>query len=156
MNEISTEFALTTTAIVIVLVLAATAVYYRIRLYQLHKKQQSYLEQSFRAQTEQVDRINKSIQVIAQGLLDDQLTLTEGSIRISVLLDSLDVDDQVRQEYSAFYQLAGATDHIPVLEAWKRLPTKQKLVFDRQRTQLEGDYKEFVLDAAKRILQRRF
>jgi len=42
------------------------------------------------------------------------------------------------------------------MEQWKQLKTKQKLVFDKQRTELEVVHKEFVLDAAKRIKGRTF
>lgn len=102
------------------------------------------------------DQINRSIQLIAQGLLDEQMSLTEGAIRIRGLLDGLAVADPIRDEFRAFYLLAQATSHIPVLDAWKALKTKDKLVFDRQRLQLETDHREFVLDAAQRIRGRAF
>lgn len=97
---------------------------------------------------------NKSIQIIAQGILTDQLSLTEGAIRIRVLMDGLDVDVNVREEFNAFYQLSDATSHIPILEEWKKLKLKQRLAYDSERVQLESDHKEFVEDAAKRILGR--
>ncbi len=97
---------------------------------------------------------NKSIQIIAQGILTDQLSLTEGAIRIRVLMDGLDVDVSVREEFNAFYQLSDATSHIPILEEWKKLKLKQRLAYDSERVQLESDHKEFVEDAAKRILGR--
>jgi Protein of unknown function (DUF2489) len=97
---------------------------------------------------------NKSIQIIAQGILSDQLSLTEGAIRIRVLMDGLDVEVSVREEFNAFYQLSDATSHIPILEEWKKLTLKQRLAYDSERAQLESDHKEFVEDAAKRILGR--
>jgi Protein of unknown function (DUF2489) len=98
---------------------------------------------------------NKSIQIIAQGILSsDQLSLTEGAIRIRVLMDGLDVDESVREEFNAFYQLSDATSHIPILEEWKKLKLKQRMAYDSERVQLESDHKEFVEDAAKRILGR--
>lgn len=101
-------------------------------------------------------QINRSIQLIAQGLLDEQMSLTEGAIRIRGLLDGLAVTDPIRDEFRAFYLLAQSTSHIPVLDAWKALKTKDKLIFDRQRLQLETDHREFVLDAAQRIRGREF
>ncbi len=97
---------------------------------------------------------NRSIQIIAQGILTDQLSLTEGAIRIRVLMDGLDVDVSVREEFNAFYQLSDATSHIPILEEWKKLKLKQRMAYDSERVKLESDHKEFVEDAAKRILGR--
>ena len=58
------------------------------------------------------------------------MTLTEGAIRVRVLLDGLSVNEDVQEEFAAFYQLAKATEHIPILEGWKQLSTKKKLAFD--------------------------
>ncbi|GAB3107110.1 DUF2489 domain-containing protein [Aestuariicella hydrocarbonica] len=140
----------------IVFALAAVAVYYRLKLRTMQQHQQAQLEQLKKQGQQQRGRINKSIQIIAQGLLDDQLSLTEGSIRIKVLLDGLAVEEGVQEEFAAFYHLAAATDHIPILEAWKALNTRKKLEFDQQRQQLESDHREFVIDAAQRILGKQF
>jgi Tfp pilus assembly protein PilO len=99
---------------------------------------------------------NRSIQALAQGLLGDQLSLTEGAIRIRVMLDGLEVDASVQEEFKAFYHLSDATRHIPILEEWKKLKLKQRMAFDKERQQLEADHKEFVEDAARRILGREF
>lgn len=136
---------------VIIVILTTIAGYYLWQLRLLGKKrdeQQQALEQTAR---EQRERVNKSIQIIAQAMVAKQMTLTEGAIRVRVLLDGLGVNESVQVEFAAFYQLAKATEHIPILEAWKQLSTKKKLAFDDQRAQLENDHREFVLDAAVRI-----
>lgn len=100
--------------------------------------------------------LNNSIKILAQGIVDEQLTLTEGAIRISVLLDNLKISDGQREDYSAFFQLAEATSHIPILEAWKKLPKKEKALLDKERMSMEEKYKDFVVDAAKRIKDESF
>lgn len=117
------------------------------------EKQREELETQIR---EQRERVNRSIQVIAQGMLEDQLTLTEGAIRIRVLLESLQVESDIQEEFQAFYLLADATSHIPILDAWKALKIKEKLVYDQEREKLESDHREFVVDAAQRIQNRHF
>ncbi|WP_347332849.1 DUF2489 domain-containing protein [Marinimicrobium locisalis] len=141
---------------VVILVLAVVAGILQYKVHQLNrarKAQQQELEEANQAQRE---RINKSIQVIAQAVGSDDITLTEASIRISVLLDSLGVEDPVREEFSAFYELKTATDHIPILQAWKELSTKQKFKYDRERTTQEQFHEKAVVDAAKRIRGRQF
>lgn len=141
---------------VIVLVLGVIAAYYLVKVRQLEQKQRQQLEAQKAEHDAQRLRVNRSIQIIAQGIIDEQLTLTEGSIRIKMLLEGLSVTDEVRESYVAFYHLADAAAHIPILEAWKALSTRKKLEFDRQRQQLETDHREFVLDAAQRILGQQF
>ncbi len=143
-------------AVAIVLVLAVVAVRLQMKVREqqrLQQQQRALLKEQAEAQRL---RVNKSIQVLAQGISEDQLTITEGAIRIRVLLDSLGADEAVQQEFSAFYQLAKATEHIPILEAWKTLSTKKKLAFDSERERIERDYQEFIADAAKRIIGRHF
>ena len=147
---------LITSALVVILVLSAIAIHLQLKLRKQKAKQQAQLEELERVAIEQRERLNKSIQIIALGLQDDQMTLTEASIRIKVLLDGLGVDESVRQEYVAFYELAKATDHIPILEEWKALSLKKRLAFDKERVAQEEKFKDFVLDAAKRIQGKTF
>ncbi|WP_317928792.1 DUF2489 domain-containing protein [Halioxenophilus sp. WMMB6] len=143
-------------AVAIIVILAAIAAYYvwlLIRQQQQQKQQLQELEEQREAQRQ---RINTSIQVLASGAIQGQLTLTEASIRIGVLLESLAIDDETKHEYQAFFILAEKTAHIPILDAWKDLSTKQKLQFDQQREDLEREYGDFVLDAATRIMDKKF
>lgn len=140
----------------IVLVLGVIAAYYLSKVRQLEKQQQLQLQEQKAEHDAQRLRVNRSIQIIAQGIIDEQLSLTEGAIRIKMLLEGLSIQQDVRDTYAAFYHLSDATAHIPILEAWKALSIRKKLEFDRQRQQLESDHREFVLDAAQRILGRQF
>lgn len=146
-------------SIVGAVIIVALAVVAGILQYKVHKLKQARKAQESALQAEsdaQRERINKSIQVIAHSVGSDDITLTEASIRISVLLDSLGVDDEVREEFSAFYELKGATEHIPFLDAWKALSKKEQFRFDRERATQEQFHEKAVVDAAKRIRGRRF
>ena len=138
-------------AIAIIGVLVAIAIHMQNKVKQMEEgkaEQQQFLEQQKQQQREQW---NKSIQVLAQGVLDEQVTATEAAIRIGVLLEYLNVDEAVKEEYSAFYQLAEATAYIPILDKWKELPTKEKLRYDSERVAIESNFSDFVKDAAQRI-----
>ena len=137
----------------IILVLAMVALYYVVLLIRSNKEQQKQRALQQLEREQQRGRTVRSIHFIARGMLDGQLTLTEGSIRIGVLLDSLIDTERARTEFRAIYLLAEATSHIPILDAWKQLNTREKLGFDKQREQLETDHREFVLDAARRLLE---
>ncbi len=143
-------------ALLVILILIVIAGYYLLQLKRLREKQQLQKDSISQAGAEQRLRVNKSIQIINQSMIAGQMTITEGAIRTKVLLDGLAVTDLVREEFSAFYELAAATDHIPILEAWKALSTKQKLKFDSERETLEEAYRDRVLEAAARIQGQRF
>ena len=145
---------------VIILVLAIIAGRLVYKVIQLNKKRAQQLADieaaSLAAQAQARSHNNKSIQILAQALHKDELTLTEASLRIAFLLDQLEVNDAVKEEFSAFYQLRERTNHIPILQEWQALTDKEQRVFDKERLQHENTYFEFVMDAAKRIQGREF
>jgi uncharacterized protein HemX len=151
---------LSVVAIIIVIGLAYYAFQLQVKVNVIEKKrtlqqQEQQLMVDKQAQ-EKRDSMNKSIQILAQGLSEGQLSKTEAAIRIGALLEFLGADDRVKEQYSAFFQLAEATAHIPILGKWKALPTKEKLRYDGERETLEETYGDFVVDAGKRILGQRF
>jgi type II secretory pathway pseudopilin PulG len=147
-------------ALVIVAVLAAIAARLVFMVYRQEKTRKEKLAAqelaNQQAQQQQRAWINKSIQILAQALQNNELTLTEASIRITGLLESLDVNNEVKTEFSAFFQLRDKTSHIPYLEAWKQLSAAEQRKFDIERLQQEASFNDFVMDAAKRILGRSF
>jgi hypothetical protein len=142
--------------VIVLIVLSGIAAHLHYRLYQHNKRRQAESLWQVEVGQQQRERVNKSIQILAHAVQGEELTLTEACIRISVLLDSLEVDSQVREEFSAFYQLRDLTAHIPILEGWKKLDRKEQVRFDLERLQYEDTYRDFVLSAAKRIKARQF
>ncbi|AQQ67775.1 hypothetical protein Mag101_09075 [Microbulbifer agarilyticus] len=140
----------------IILVLSAVATYYVLELRAARKRQAQQLAELEAAAEAQRERVNNSIQIIAKTLLEEGVGLTEASIRIRVLLDSLQVEASVKEEFVAFYQIADKTNHIPILAEWKKLPPKERFAFEKEMFKVEEEFGDFALDAAKRILGRRF
>lgn len=144
--------------IAVAIVVGLSVVAYRLR--QQVKDMEAEQAQQEKALAEQQqakrDSMNKSIQILAQGLITDQVTKTEAAIRIGALMEFLGVDENTKEEFSALYQLAEASAHIPILEKWKALPTKEKMRYDNERMVLEEQYGDFVMDAAQRIIGRTF
>ena len=140
-------------AVAIVIVLSGIALYYTIKLRQLNKKRAIYDADVLRRRTEKEKYIVQSIMFLSRGVLADQLTLTEASIRISGLLDTLDLAEETREQYSVFTQLSEACQHIPILDAWKALPKKEKQRFNKEREYIEENYRDFVLAAAEKMVK---
>jgi hypothetical protein len=140
----------------VVLLLAGTAIYYLRRVNKMQALKVQQVKELDSLKSDHNNYLNRSVQVLAQGLVDEQLSLTEGAIRISVLLDNLKINDDMRSDYSAIFQLAEATSHIPILDAWGRLSRKEKKQFEKMRSGIEDQYKDFVVDAARRLKGKSF
>ena len=136
-------------------VLAVYAAWLAARLFQQgrqRKKRLAELEQQ-KQQTQQHCRI--SIRIISNALLSDnqEITLTEAAMRISVLSTQLEPEELEQGNYLVFNQLAAATAHIPILDEWKKLKKGEKLKFDKERQEIEQQYRELAF-AAARVLGR--
>jgi hypothetical protein len=144
--------------IILVLAVIAGRLVYKVYLQKKDRavKLQALEAANQKAQIERRQWLNKSIQILAQAVYKDELTLTEASIRISGLLDSLDVHADIKTEFSAFYQLREKTSHIPYLEAWQNLSNAEQKKFDLERLRYEATFNDFVMDAAKRVQGRDF
>ena len=142
--------------VVVVFLLAGTAIFYLRKVNKMQVTKGQQIKELDGLKSDHNNYLNTSVQVLAQGLVDDQLSLTEGAIRISVLLDNLKINEAARNDYSAIFQLAEATSHIPILDAWNRLSKKEKKEFEKIRSGLEDQYKDFVVDAARRLKGKSF
>lgn len=136
----------------IVAILAAVAGYYHVLLYRKNKKA-SVAEKALAYELDERHKRNKnSIVIIARAVIDDQVSLTEASIRIHTISQSMQVADSAREALSVFRQVAEATAHIPILEKWRELPKKQKAAYDLERAKVEDDFREFAVEAARKII----
>ena len=72
-----------------------------------------------------------------QVVLDDQCPVTEGCIRMAVLLDNLSLDCDTRQRFSPVFEIYHATRHIPTHSRWNALERKQQRRFEQEMRSLE-------------------
>lgn len=101
------------------------------------------------------DAVN-SIKVIAQCMIDEQVELSEGCIRIKVLLDHVAPQLHEDDNFSVFMKMYDATEHMPTHEARKK--TDKRIIFklDQERFKLEEDNQEEILKASKDIIEYAF
>ncbi len=111
--------------------------------------------QESRIQTTHLKAID-SIKLIAQLMIEEQVELSEGCIRIKVLLDHVAPDLHEHPAFSVFLKIYVATEHMPTHETRKK--TDQKLIrkLDKERLTLEEKNKEAILNAAKQIITKEF
>ncbi|TNF04352.1 MAG: DUF2489 domain-containing protein [Gammaproteobacteria bacterium] len=141
--------------VLIIVCLAGYAIYLQRQLQHRKAAREEQARQLASELDERREHYRKSIQILAAALEADQMTLTEGAIRISMLASQLDLDESEQEHYQVFFQLTQATAHIPILEDWKKLSTRDKLRFDRERVEIEEKYREFVVEAARQVIKKK-
>jgi len=140
----------------VIVLLSVVALYYVMKLNQHKANVQSVLDEQEKAMLAKQQENHKSIVFLANALLQDQLSLTEAGMRIHWLSKSIDMSETQRDMALIFAKIAEATQHIPILEEWKKLTRKQQFQFDKQRITIEKEYSDFALDSAKKIIESNF
>ncbi|MFT5722459.1 MAG: hypothetical protein ACI9W6_002788 [Motiliproteus sp.] len=100
---------------------------------------------------QQRDYLIESVRVISSAVADGQCELTEGCIRLKKLLDHLAPHLHQHESFSIFNQIYEATQHMPILDEWKKLKIKQRFALTRERETLEQRHREAILIAAKAL-----
>lgn len=89
-----------------------------------------------------------SVRIIAGAVLNDErMTITEGCIRLKVLLDNLAPELHQHADFAVIDQVYAATSHIPFLEAWKALSREEQARFEREMAQVESEHESRVRQA---------
>lgn len=142
-------------AVAVIVVLAAYAGYLHWQLY-LRRRNGGTIPASPVGVVEpgagqQLASRTRSLYLLADAILDDKLSHTEGCLRICAIASGLEEQERFRMEYGVLFRVAEATAHIPILDAWKALSGEDKQRFDKERMAVETKYNEAVVEAAKRI-----
>ena len=124
--------------IVIIGVLAAIATKLLRQLDQ-QKRAQVQAEKAQKQAHQQHDKkIISSVIIIVRAMKEEQCDLAEGCWRLSVLLDSLKLSQELNLQFPAIFQLYEAIKHMPILEARKQLDKKARMKLDLERMKAEA------------------
>lgn len=135
----------------VVLALAVAAGYLWVKVWRLEKQQklqqQEYEKQKVEAEQKRLDYIHESLNVIARAVLDGQCPVTEGCIRMAVLLDNLPLDCDSKHRFSVIFEVYNVTRHIPTHDNWKSLSRKEQRRFEQEMFALEKQHLDAVQEA---------
>lgn len=128
-------------------------VVYIVRQYRLlqNKKlaQQQCLAEVERKAQQNRDHLIESVHVIANAMINDErMTLTEGTIRLSVLLDSLAPHMKQEPDISVLTAVYEKTKHIPYLQAWQSLDKQERWRYLQEMKKVEAEHETDLLKAA--------
>lgn len=148
--------ALVIAALLIILVLSGVAAYYLLKLKQKNIEAAKQAEAAKKAWREKKEELAKDIRFIAHSLVQGQCEITEGCLRIKVLMDHLDIDLQHKTEFQAIQTVYSLTSQMPTHQAYKDLKRKEQFKLDNERYKIEDEHREDVLAEAKTIMGYRF
>jgi|GEM_PF-1464446 len=135
----------------VVVVLAVVAARLQWQLHQKNKADQQKRQDQHAALLERRAYAHKSIKILANAVLEDQVTLTEASIRISGLARTFPLNQQELDFHACFFELADKTAHIPYLDKWKELDNKQQKKLTKERITLEAHAFDDMREACQHI-----
>jgi len=143
-------------AVLIILALAGTAIYYVTKLKRVQKQQEEQVKKNKAAWEAHRNELASDIKFIAHSMIQEQCEITEGCMRIAVLMDRLDDELQHKPEFKTIREHFSLTISMPTHQAYKDLSRKEQFKLDKQRYALEEKNKDQVLEEAKTLLHYNF
>lgn len=96
-----------------------------------------------------------NLEIVASALLQEQVDITEGSWRCKTLLDILDPRLLERPDFQPFAEVYRLTQHLHTHSARQQLSPRERMREDRERLEIEAEWRESVLSAAQEALRFR-
>ncbi|MGK0444554.1 MAG: hypothetical protein ACJA1U_001487 [Bermanella sp.] len=143
-------------AIAILIALGATAAYYVLKLRKVKQEQAKQIQRNKAAWQKHRDELAADLRFIANSMLQGQCEITEGCLRIKVLMDRLDDELQHKPEFKTIQTHFAQTISMPTHEAYKALSRQEQFKQDKQRFALEDANREQVLIEVKTLSEYKF
>ena len=141
-------------AISIIALLAGYAIYLWRKVAQQQRQRTDSINAQAQGQQRAAELARDNIALMLKVIVQDQVSLTEGSIRIMAYQRSLPEAEREDALFRPFDQLARATAYIPILDRWQALGKDEQLQFDLERHHLEDQHRQAIMDASKEALGR--
>lgn len=120
-------------ATIILLLMAGYAIYLLITVKRQNKAIQKAQQQ---ARQTRVERLTESIDIIARAMQSDDCNLSEGVLRLKMLLDPL---GNSLKNYPAMFALYQTVQDMPTHEARRQLAKKDRMRLDLTRESKEAE-----------------
>ncbi|KLV07794.1 coproporphyrinogen III oxidase [Photobacterium aquae] len=146
-------------AALIVVPLAAYAVYLLVKLYQQHRRHVAFMAQAQQRQAEGIRQRNanimESVYTIAEAALQGQCDLSEAAIRLCKLMEVLQGESQIDAAscYPALHELYLVVQDMPRGEARSTLAKQERMKLDLIRMKAEARLNETIKADLARILE---
>lgn len=137
-------------AILAIAIIGTLATYAASLHWRLYKRRRQHDE----VVAAQNARLLESIDAIARAMRQEQCPLSEGSIRIAVLLDHMvmQAESDFPGQFPAIHEMYGKIKHMPTHEARKQYPREQIERMDEEREALEQSMSDAIQQDVEKLL----
>ncbi len=149
-------WALIFIAAAILITLSVVAGYYLLKVKKAKRQQKQNTQENLQAWTGKQEELAADIRFIANSMLQQQCEITEGCLRLKVLMDRLDENLQHQAQFKTIQLHYQKTSDMPHHQAYKALTKKQQFKQDQLRFQLEEQHRQQVLVEAKSLADFQF
>lgn len=126
--------------------------FHAFRLQQKVRLRQQVLAARQQAHEQQAADLRQSLRVIAQAMLDGQVDLSEGSLRLHTLLQGFALNCDTRHTLAAFSVMAAALADQPLGAARDKLTATERQRLDQERAAREAEHCAALRHAAEQLL----
>ncbi|AZQ85924.1 DUF2489 domain-containing protein [Colwellia sp. Arc7-635] len=123
-----------------VLAVIATKLLRQLKQQTLEQAQKQAAQQQALQQHDK--KIIASVIIIVRAMKEEQCDIAEGCWRLSVLLDSLKLSEDLNVQFPAVFKLYEAIKHMPILSARKKLDKQSRMKLDLERMKIEAELAE--------------
>lgn len=130
--------------LVIIVVLAVIATKLMLQLKQ-QKRAQAQLALAQQTALKKHDlKVLDSVIIIVRAMKEKQCDIAEGCWRLSVLLDSLKLNEQLSTKFPSIFALYNGIKHMPIREERKKLAKQERMKLDLARMKLEAELEDAI------------
>ncbi|MBL4823430.1 MAG: DUF2489 domain-containing protein [Colwellia sp.] len=130
-------------AIIFAVVIITALSFYAGKLLQQLKKQKQLQQQAELSRQQGLashdHKVLASVLIITRAMKEEQCDFSEGCWRLSVLLTSLKMSDELALQFPAIFKLYEEIKHLSILDDRKQLAKSQRMKQDYQRITLEAE-----------------
>ena len=123
-----------------VLVAIATKLLRQVKQQTLEQEKKQAAQQQALQQHDK--KIIASVIIIVRAMKEEQCDIAEGCWRLSVLLDSLKLSQDLNVQFPAIFKLYEAIKHMPIMSARKKLDKQSRMKLDLERMKIEAELAE--------------
>ncbi|WP_048750608.1 DUF2489 domain-containing protein [Aggregatibacter segnis] len=128
-----------------VIIIAGMVGYAAYLLLALQKQKKALLQ----ARRNRIHRIKESLEIIAKAMLNGDCNLSEGVLRLKMLLEPVGMSIK---NYSAMWRLYETVEDMPTHEARRELKKNERMRLDLQRESTEAELESKIKSELNRLL----
>ncbi len=128
-----------------VIIIAGMVGYAAYLLLALQKQKKALLQ----ARRNRIHRIKESLEIIAKAMLNGDCNLSEGVLRLKMLLEPVGMS---LKHYSSMWRLYEAVEDMPTHEARRELKKNERMRLDLQRESTEAELESKIKSELNRLL----